>query len=110
MSLAASHGSVLHANSATFDDQVLGSDRPVLVDFYADWCGPCRAIAPTLEQLAAETPQARIVKVDVDQNPELAARYGINSIPSLMVFQGGQVVARHVGLASKSQLKSLLQS
>jgi thioredoxin 1 len=99
---------VEHASEASFDRQVLESDTPVLVDFYADWCGPCQALAPTLEALAREVPHARVVKVNVDENPALAARYGINSIPSLMVFENGQSAAHHVGLASKEQLKALL--
>jgi thioredoxin 1 len=97
-----------HADEATFDQLVLKSDVPVLVDFYADWCGPCQALAPVLEQLAGETPNARIVKVNVDHSPALAARYGVSSIPSLMVFHGGQIRAEQVGMASKSRLKAML--
>jgi thioredoxin 1 len=99
---------VEHANESNFDQLVLKSDLPVLVDFYADWCGPCRMIAPVLEELAKETPDARIVKVDVDQASQLAARYGVSSIPNLIVFKDGDIATRHVGLASKAQLKSLL--
>ncbi len=100
---------VEHADTADFQRKVLESDVPVLVDFYADWCGPCRMLAPALEELARETPNARIVKVDVDRNPELAARYKVGSIPSLAVFSGGEITAQHVGLANKSELKSLLK-
>ena len=81
---------VLHVNSSTFDQHVLRSDLPVLVDFYADWCGPCKALAPTLEQVAAENPQARVVKVNIDDSPELAARYGVKSVPRLLVFKDGR--------------------
>jgi len=80
----------------------------VLVDFYATWCGPCKALAPTLEEVAVENPQAKVCKVDIDESPELAARYGVKSIPSLMVFKDGQVVARQNGLPSKNRLKTML--
>jgi len=99
---------VLHASEATFEQQVLRSESPVLVDFYATWCGPCKALAPTLDELAAETPHAKVVKIDIDDSPELAARYGVKSIPSLMVFKDGQIVARHKGVVSKARLKAML--
>jgi thioredoxin 1 len=101
--------SVEHANEADFGQLVLGAEVPVLVDFYADWCGPCRMIAPVLEELAEETTEAKIVKVNVDQNPNLAARYGIRSIPSLLVFKDGEVLRQHVGVADKVQLKSMIE-
>jgi thioredoxin 1 len=103
-----SQGTVHHANDSNFSQLVLNSDVPVLVDFYADWCGPCRMLAPLLEELAKETSDAKIVKVNVDHAPQLARRYGIQSIPSLKVFDGGEVVDEHVGLANKGQLKSML--
>ncbi len=99
---------VEYAGNESFARQVLESEVPALVDFYADWCGPCRALAPTLEELARETPDAKIVKVNVDENPELAVQYGVSSIPSLAVFKDGQVTARHLGVASKAELKALL--
>ena len=97
-----------HADEATFEQRVLRSDVPVLVDFYADWCPPCQALSPTLEELAGEMSDAKIVKVNVDQNPRLAARYRVSSIPNLLVFNDGQVTAGHVGLASKDQLRALV--
>ncbi|NQT12091.1 MAG: thioredoxin, partial [Planctomycetes bacterium] len=97
-----------YAGNESFAREVLESEVPALVDFYADWCGPCRALAPTLEELARETPDAKIVKVNVDENPELAVQYGVSSIPSLAVFKDGQVTARHLGVASKAELKALL--
>jgi thioredoxin 1 len=100
--------SVKYANEADFRQLVLNAEVPVLVDFYADWCGPCRMIAPALEELASETTEAKVVKVNVDQNPRLAARYGISSIPSLLVFQDGEVVRQQVGVANMAQLRSLI--
>jgi thioredoxin 1 len=101
-------GKVHHGDEANFAELVLNSDVPVLVDFYADWCGPCRMVAPVLEELARETTDASIVKVNVDHSPQLAARYGINSIPSLKVFEDGEVVDEQVGVASKARLKKML--
>ena len=99
---------VLPVNSATFDQHVLRSEVPVLVDFYADWCGPCKALAPALEQVAAENPQARVVKVNIDNSPELAARYNVKSVPRLLVFKGGQIAAQQNGAASKARLNAML--
>ena len=102
-------GRVEHAHDGDFAAKVLQSDVPVLVDFYADWCGPCQRLAPTLEDLARENPSAKVVKVDVDRSPQLAMQYGVSSIPALAVFKDGQITAQHVGLASKEQLKALLR-
>jgi thioredoxin 1 len=99
---------VVRAGSDSFDKLVLQSEVPVLVDFYADWCRPCRALAPTLDELARDNPNVRVVKVDIDDSPDLADRYGVSSIPSLRVFKGGEVTARHLGRASREQLESLL--
>jgi thioredoxin 1 len=95
-------------NVTNFDREVLRSNKPVLVDFYADWCGPCRMLSPTLEELARETPQVKIVKVNIDESPSLAARYGVSSIPALISFRNGRPVAGRVGLVSKPQLQALL--
>lgn len=101
-------GKVHHAGEADFSKLVLNSNVTVLVDFYADWCRPCKMVAPVLEELARETTGVKIVKVNVDHSPRLAARYGINSIPNLKVFRDGKVVDEEVGLASKARLKAML--
>ena len=108
MSVAQAKSQVQHASEANFDSLVLKSNVPVLVDFYADWCGPCQRLTPILEELARETPDAKIVKVNVDHSPNLAAEYGVDSIPSLRVFKNGAVTEQLVGLANKNQLKSLI--
>jgi thioredoxin 1 len=108
MSSVQGRSAVLHASQADFDEQVLRAEVPVLVDFYADWCGPCQRLAPVLEELAAETPNAKIIKVNVDHSPDLAAEYGVQSIPSLKVFRNGQVTDQVVGLASKDHLRAML--
>lgn len=99
---------VEHATEATFGQQVLASPVPVLVDFYADWCAPCQALEPVLEEVARETPGVKFVRVNVDREPKLAARYDVGPIPRLLVLRGGEVTADHVGAASKEQLKAML--
>jgi thioredoxin 1 len=91
-----------------FQQKVIGSGEPVLVDFYADWCGPCKRLAPVLDELAQETPDARIVKIDIDRSPKVAAHYGVRSIPTLILFKDGKPVTRRTGLSSKASLKELL--
>jgi thioredoxin 1 len=103
-------GEVLHADLENFERIVLESEAPVLVDFYADWCRPCQMLAPTLEELAREMPEARIVKVNVDDSPELAGHFGVSSIPALMVFKDGDLVAKRLGVLDKGSLRQLLGS
>ncbi|MBN8716219.1 thioredoxin [Thermomonas sp. S9] len=100
---------VLHATDADFDAQVLASEVPVLVDFWAPWCGPCKMIAPALDQLAADyAGKAKVVKVDVDQNQATAMKYHVRSIPMLLVFKGGQIHGQQIGAVGKAQLAQML--
>ena len=91
-----------------FDQEVLRSEKTVLLDFWATWCGPCRMVAPILEEIAGERPDIKVCKVNVDEQPELASRYRIMSIPTLMVVKNGQVVNQAVGARPKSQILSML--
>jgi thioredoxin 1 len=94
---------------ASFHADVISAEKPVLVDFWAEWCGPCRMIAPALEELNAELDNVDIVKVNIDENPEAPGRYGVMSIPTMILFKGGQPVATMVGARPKSDLKAWLQ-
>lgn len=100
---------VLEVTEQTFQAEVLQSAVPVLVDFWAPWCGPCRAIAPTVGQLADDyAGRAKIVKINVDEAQQLAASYGVNSIPALMIFKNGDVLSAVVGAQPKSRLQQLI--
>lgn len=100
---------ITHTSDATFDADVLKSDSPVLVDYWAEWCGPCRMIAPLLDEVSKDYGgRLRIVKVNVDENQEITARYGIRGIPTLKLFRDGAEVATQVGAVSKSQLTAFL--
>ena len=96
-------------SSAQFAAEVEGADVPVLVDFFATWCGPCKMLAPTLDQVAAEVAgRAKVVKVDIDASPELAQRFGVMSVPTLAVFKGGKLVNQAVGVQPKPAIMGLL--
>lgn len=87
---------------------MLRCDKPVLVDFYAEWCGPCQRLGPVLEEFAAEHPEVRVVKVNVDENRDLAERYQVTSMPTLLAIRGGQVASRFTGLAPKAKLAEMM--
>ena len=100
---------VKHVSHSTFSQEVLQSPVPVIVDFYADWCGPCRMLAPTLERLATEfAGRAKVVKVNVDREPGLASQFQVSSLPTLVVVVGGRLVARTTGLVGEASLRQAL--
>lgn len=100
---------IKHVSSASFEGDVLKSDKPVLVDFWAEWCGPCKMIAPILDEVSKDYDgRVQIAKLDVDANQEAAARFGVRGIPTLILFKDGQVAATKVGALSKSQLTAFL--
>lgn len=104
-------GNVLELTDANFNTEVLASNQPVLVDFWAPWCGPCKMIAPTIDAVATEyLGKARVGKVNTDDNPKIATEYDISAIPALLVFKGGQVVDRFVGVVNKDKLANSLNA
>jgi thioredoxin 1 len=103
--------STVAVTDATFDDEVRNSEIPVVVDFWAEWCGPCKMIGPALEELSAEyAGKVKIVKVNVDENPSSPAQMGVRGIPALFLFKDGQVVSNKIGAAPKAALKSWIDS
>jgi thioredoxin 1 len=102
---------IVHVSDDTFADEVLNADCPVLIDYWAEWCGPCKMIAPILDELAEEYGErVKIAKLNIDENPETPPKYGIRGIPTLMLFKGGSVEATKVGAVSKSQLAEFIES
>ncbi len=103
--------SIVHVTDDSFEEEVLKSPDPVLVDYWADWCGPCKMIAPVLDEIAGEyAGRVKIAKLNIDENPNTPPRYGIRGIPTLMLFRGGEVEATKVGAVSKSQLTAFIDS
>ena len=100
---------ISHTTDQNFENDVISSNIPVLIDFWAEWCGPCKMIGPVLEELSTELDnKIKIVKINVDENNQTAVKFSIRSIPTLMMIKGGQVQAQHIGAASKSQIKEFI--
>lgn len=102
---------IVHVTDATFEEEVLKADEPVLVDYWAEWCGPCKMIAPILDDVSKDyAGRLKVVKLNIDENPETPPKYGIRGIPTLMLFKNGGVEATKVGALSKSQLAAFIDS
>ena len=102
---------VVHTTDADFEADVIRSEQPVLLDFWAEWCGPCKMIAPLLDQIADEQEgRLRVVKLNIDENPQTPQKFNIRSIPTLLLFNGGAVAAQQVGAVSRAQLESFLSN
>ena len=101
---------ITQVTDATFEDEVIGSNLPVVVDFWAEWCGPCKAIAPSLEELSEEmSNKLKVVKINVDENPSTSQAYSIRSIPALMIFKDGEKISEKMGALPKSALESWIK-
>ena len=102
---------IVHITDDTFENEVLQSQTPVLVDYWAEWCGPCKMIAPALEEIAQELDgKVTVAKLNIDDNPETPGRYGVRGIPTMLLFRGGQPVAQKVGAAPRSQIQQWLEA
>lgn len=102
---------IVHTTDATFSEDVLKSEKPVLLDFWAEWCGPCKMIAPILDEIASEyQDRVKVAKINIDENPQTPPKFGIRGIPTLILFKNGTVEAQKVGAVSKSQLAAFLDS
>lgn len=100
---------ILKINEDNFEKEVLESEKTVLIDFFADWCGPCKMLSPIIEQFAKENEKVKVVKINVDELPDLAVKYGVRSIPTLVVIKNGEEVNRSVGLIDKSEILELVK-
>ena len=100
---------IIHVSDESFEQEVLQSDKPVLIDYWAEWCGPCKMVAPVLDEVASEySDKIRVAKLNIDDNPATPPKYGIRGIPTLMLFKNGEVEATKVGAVSKAQLTAFL--
>ena len=100
--------SAINVNKNNFNQEVLNSDKPVLMDFWASWCGPCRMVSPIVDEIAAERSDIKVCKINVDEQPELAAQFGVMSIPTLVVMKSGRIVNQAVGARPKAQILAML--
>ncbi|MCI6164918.1 MAG: thioredoxin [Lachnospira sp.] len=100
---------VLHVSKDDFEQEVLKADKPVLVDFWATWCGPCQMLGPIIEEVAKETDAVKVCKVNTDENPELAQKYRVMSIPTLLLFKNGEVAAQSIGFINKAEVKEFME-
>ena len=100
---------VLKINNSNFEEEVLKSEKAVLVDFYEEWCGPCKMLAPVIDQIAKENEDIKVAKINVDEAQELAEKYGVMSIPTLVVIKNGEEIKRQVGLASKTDILNMIK-
>ena len=100
--------SAMHIHNHNFQEEVIHSEKPVLVDFWASWCGPCRMVGPIIDEIAAEHPEYKVVKINIDEEPELASQYRVVSIPTLLVMKDGQVVQQSVCARPKNQILAML--
>ena len=100
--------SAINVNKNNFDQEILNSDKPVLLDFWASWCGPCRMVSPIVDEIAAERSDIKVGKINVDEQPELAAQFGVMSIPTLVVMKNGKVINQAVGARPKAQILAML--
>ena len=101
--------SIVHLTNENFESEVLQTNQPVLIDFFADWCGPCKMVSPIIEEIASETDGKKVCKVNVDEQPALAERFGVMSIPTLVVLKDGKVINKSVGAKSKKAILDLLE-
>ena len=101
--------SVIHITKSNFQNEALNSEKPGLLDFWAPWCGPCRMVSPVVDEIASERGDSKVGKVNVDEQPELAGEFGVMSIPTLLVFKGGQMADRSVGLVSPQEILDLVK-